>query len=1142
MVTDLYGNSATSHVATLVVGAGNFVAHRFSFTTTNATTPITTPDSIGANSPGTNFGNAYVSGGTLVLDGTTGTYLQMPTNYLHGPQAVTLEFWANFGTSGNNDRVFDFGNTNGISLGVGGQPNNYLFFSPHSGTTIHRLTATGGTSEMEQTVSGSNTLDGLAMHVTCVVDPPDKYLAIYTNGVLEIANTNFSVQLAAMDDQLSFLGRSLFSADAYLNASIDEFRVYNGAMSPATIQLCDVLGAGILPSDGAVQFATQPADTTVSPGATATFTAMAVGHQPITYQWYSNSIPVSGATNATLSFAAPLSASGALFQVLATNTVTGTNCSAASGTATLTVHVPLNLTWAGTGASWDTASLNWTINNNASQTVYTEADSATFNDLGSGQTTVNLTKTLHPTTVAASGSTSYIFSGIGSIAGPASLTKSGASTLIIDTTNTYTGPTLVSGGTLQLGDGTYTGTIGSGSVTNNAAIVVSPGASGSVVLSNAITGSGSLTVAGSSSGTVTLAASNSYAGGTTVSAGSLHLLNAAALGNGGAVVSGTSAQLAVAAAGLNLQPLTLNGSGITNDGALRQSAYTNGFGGSVTLGSDTTIGVYGGAVLNLTNASGINGASANANLTLTGSGAGNVTGPLSLGTGNLTVGGGTWTVAPSNSFSGVTTINGGTLLVTGPLSFSQPPASFNYQQVTLNGGTLGTATNVTLNDGNIGIYLAANSTTAVNDANATLTISNKISGSASLSLTKTGPGKLVLSGANDFGGTLNVDSGSTITNDGAVVIANNAAIANILAVSGTPFIYIRNNNGGSSTLALDGTLGDITVAQDIGLAGRGGAVPAIENLAGDNMISGGFTLSIGGAYILQSDSGTLTLTQPWPYAPPANVTSARNLTLTGAGIITMAGAIQDVNLLGTNVPVNVQKSGSGMLNLPTANTYSGTTIVSNGVLSLTGAIGTNTTTVAGGLLVGNGTIAGPVTVLAAGAIEAGTTNTIGTLNLGGNLTLAGNTMVKIYRSAGTHDQFSGQTSVTYGGTLTVTNLGGTITTNDTFVLFSPGSSAGNFSKIIGSPGYGMIYSFTNGVLSVVAVNNNPPPIQSSVSGNTLTLSWPTNLYWILQSQTNNLGVGISTNWMDVAGSGSSTQAVININGNNPSVFYRLRHP
>ena len=145
VVTNISGNSATSSPAILVVGAGNFLSHRYSFTTDDT-------DSIGGAN-GTNNGNATVSGGKLVLDGTSGTYMQLPGGIFHGLQAATFDFWASYGTiSGNNDHVFDFGNTNGVALGIPGQPNNYLYFSPHSGT-VNRVTGTSGTSEFEQTVS-----------------------------------------------------------------------------------------------------------------------------------------------------------------------------------------------------------------------------------------------------------------------------------------------------------------------------------------------------------------------------------------------------------------------------------------------------------------------------------------------------------------------------------------------------------------------------------------------------------------------------------------------------------------------------------------------------------------------------------------------------------------------------------------------------------------------------------------------------------------------------------------------------------------------------------------------------------------------------------------------------------------------------
>jgi hypothetical protein len=75
------------------------------------------------------------------------------------------------------------------------------------------------------------------------------------------------------------------------------------------------------------------------------------------------------------------------------------------------------------------------------------------------------------------------------------------------------------------------------------------------------------------------------------------------------------------------------------------------------------------------------------------------------------------------------------------------------------------------------------------------------------------------------------------------------------------------------------------------------------------------------------------------------------------------------------------------------------------------------------------------------------------------------------------------------------------------------------------------------------VSNTSTNISMSVSGGQLTLAWPgDHLGWILQVQTNNVGAGLGSQWMDVPGSGSDTQAVIIINVANPAVFYRLRSP
>jgi len=802
-------------------------------------------------------------------------------------------------------------------------------------------------------------------------------------------------------------------------------------------------------------------------------------------------------------------------------------------------HVPVSLVWVGDGANnfWDTdVTFNWV--SGAVSSAFFAGDSVTFNDSGSTSPAINIVGPVSPAVTTVNATGNFDFTG-GAIAN-GSLVKANTGTLILENNNTYAGATVISGGTVQVGTGGTTGALGTGLVTNNASLVYNR--SDAVTLPAPLYGTGTLTMAGS--GTLIASGSNYFSGSTLINSGTIDLTNAAGLGTaaGGIVVSSGGELLLSGNVDIDAKALTLNGSGVTGVGALHKGGVgTTTYYGAVTLGSDATLGVDAGLTLNLTNGTGVNGAIANANLTLAGVGTGNITGPLSLGSGNLTVSGGTWTVAPSNHFSAVTAINAGTLLLTGSGSLGQLPV-FNASAVSLSGGGLGTATNVTLNDGKIGITLSASASLAVNGTNATLSISNKISGDSSLILTKTGNGRLILNGANDFGGTLNVDTLSTSASDGMTVIANSAAIANIQAVAGSPYINIRNNNSGSSTLALDGTAGNIAVAPDIGLSGRNVAVPAIENLSGNNTISGNITVNVGGIYyIFQSDAGNLTLAAAaWPYATPTS--SARSFTFQGAGNISVTGVIQDGSNNGTsNIWINLIKAGTGGLTLSAANTYSGSTTISNGVLSLTGSIGSGGVTVAGGLLVGTGTIAGPVAVAAGAAIEAGTTNTIGTLTVSASpITLAGNTVAKINKNAGTSDLISGQSSVTYGGTLTVTNLAGTLAAGDSFTLFSPGASASNFASIIGSPGAGLSYRFTNGVLSVVSGLVN---LTVSVSGNTLSIAWPaTHLGWILQTQTNALNTGLSTNWTDLSTTASVTVTNITINPTNPSVFFRLRQP
>lgn len=88
------------------------------------------------------------------------------------------------------------------------------------------------------------------------------------------------------------------------------------------------------------------------------------------------------------------------------------------------------------------------------------------------------------------------------------LTKQGAGTLILLEDSTYTGPTVIEAGRLQVGAGGAAGTLGAGTVTNDGTLWFNRTGAYGV---GAISGSGSLHVMGS--GTLTLNGANTFSGG-----------------------------------------------------------------------------------------------------------------------------------------------------------------------------------------------------------------------------------------------------------------------------------------------------------------------------------------------------------------------------------------------------------------------------------------------------------------------------------------------------------------------------------------------------------------------------------------------------------------------------------------------------
>jgi hypothetical protein len=64
-----------------------------------------------------------------------------------------------------------------------------------------------------------------------------------------------------------------------------------------------------------------------------------------------------------------------------------------------------------------------------------------------------------------------------------------------------------------------------------------------------------------------------------------------------------------------------------------------------------------------------------------------------------------------------------------------------------------------------------------------------------------------------------------------------------------------------------------------------------------------------------------------------------------------------------------------------------------------------------------------------------------------------------------------------------------------------------------------------------------------VSGNTLDLSWPADYTgWRLESQTNALNIGVSSNWSTVPGSATTNRVIMSIDPATGTVFFRMVYP
>ncbi|MEI6032736.1 MAG: autotransporter-associated beta strand repeat-containing protein [Verrucomicrobiae bacterium] len=596
--------------------------------------------------------------------------------------------------------------------------------------------------------------------------------------------------------------------------------------------------------------------------------------------------------------------------------------------------------------------------------------------------------------------------------------NSTTSKLILTGNNTYAGPTtIITAGTLQIGNGTTDGSISnSSSVTNNGSLIYN--LVGTQTYANTISGTGTLTKNGA--GTLILSGNNTYAGETTI---------------GNATATGGTLQLNRATGTLaSTANITFGNSGTFNmdntgtSGNLTQSLGKLTFGVGLGAVQTTRTAVAYDQVLTFSSLAartvGATGAfnstgtlSATNGIVLTGQSTGFIDRGLFFGSGQTTDyawydSGFVRAIAYNGSNGTATSTGGGSL------------GNATYQQITGNLSSQGNATFTTLaiNGTDVNVALASGATVTVNGilkngaaGNSTisggtgikvtgastndlvvytassgdnLTISTPILNNSSTPLTKSGAGTLILSGNNTYSGSTYINAGTLLINGSGTLTSGNAtgtygsSIVNngILNFSSSANQTIGGGISGTGSLIKSGA-STLSMSSSNGFTGdttiNGGVIRLTGTGSSLGSLAGNLYLNAGELQL--ASSGTFNIGRNTTVSNDFSIVSERNIL--GAGIeYTFDGLSIGANTLTLNTTANINSGTPGVI-FSTANitanatfnviatasaatkltintvTGNGNTITKTGTGELY-APGTNTFTGTGGFIVKEGTLSG----------------------------------------------------------------------------------------------------------------------------------------------------------------------------------------
>jgi autotransporter-associated beta strand protein len=577
---------------------------------------------------------------------------------------------------------------------------------------------------------------------------------------------------------------------------------------------------------------------------------------------------------------------------LAANTIGLIQVSGGNLSLVVQSYTAKNLTWKGGNPNnnWDNGTTaNWL--NGASPSIFTESDNVTFSSTGSATPTVNLVGVLAPGSVTVDTSANtYTLSGGGKIGGSTALTKISAGTLVIQTTNDYSGNTVISNGVIQLGgNNVIPGGTSAGQV-----VIQSPGTLDLNTFNDTV---GAL----SGNGTV-----NSTSGGAPV----LTIGNNNASGTFSGLIENTSGTVGLTKAGTGTETIsganTYTGPTVVSGGSLRAgniNAFANSTvsvnGGTLDLGSSLVVSNLNGAV----GTSIANNASASP-VTLFSHGTGTVTSLIADGSGGGAVGivvlDGALTLNAANSYSGGTVVASGATLNIGVINPGGSGQAGSGGIIASNGAALSMPTAVSTGAGPL------NNITTVDGATVTFTsgeAGNSWMGYFIGSATAT---NIFVNGTASVGTSVAANSIESFSNFlGTVIITNGE---------------LRVETGGGGIGGGDNTL--FVFVNGGGMFGRDPGTIHLGALSGNGVITAPTTAPttylIGGRNASSDFAG--------------GISGTNNIIKTGTGTLMLDG--------GGQFTTNVTSPDGGLTFVTNVGfgtnmiLYTGSTTVSNGVLAL----------------------------------------------------------------------------------------------------------------------------------------------------------------------------------------------------------------